>query len=85
MAFSWLLLMAKTAIDTHIAVVMVQQILGVAGMGIMAAGTGELPIRFRGMFDPSYRVPLAEETGKDMGACCLVLMTVDAEIGALHP
>lgn len=60
--------MTKTAIYSHITVVMVQQILHIAGMGIMATGTGEFPGRIKRIFDPSYRVPFAGETCNDMGA-----------------
>ena len=60
--------MAITTIYSHIAVVMVQQILGVAGMGIMAAGAGELLVRLKWIFGFSYWVPFANETGNDMAA-----------------
>jgi len=60
--------MAITTIHSHIAVVMVQQILSVAGMGIMAAGARELLVRIKWIFGFSYRVPFADETGNDMAA-----------------
>jgi len=77
--------MAMTAIYSHIAVVMVQQILSIAGMRIMATCAGKLPVRIKRIFDSSYRVPFAEETGNDMGARGLLLVAVDTEISGLHP
>ena len=60
--------MAIIAIESHVAVVMVQQILCVAGMGIMAAGASELLVRIKWIFNFSYRVSFAEEACNDMGA-----------------
>ena len=60
--------MAIIAIYSHVAVVVFQQILGIAGMGIMAAGAGKFPFRIKWIFYSSYRVPFTEETCNNMGA-----------------
>jgi len=58
--------MTKIAVNSHLVVIVVQQILRISGMGIMAASAGKFLARFERILDPSHRVSFAIETSNDM-------------------